>query len=90
MIRDIAVFTPEGTKAEDVFLVIQKEVGELMIKNRLFDVFTKTLEEGIKKTSYAYRLIFQSYDRTLTDEEVNSIMKKITEKMNNNSGWQVR
>ena len=90
MIRDIAVFTPEGTKEDEVLSIINKEAGELMIKNRLFDVFTKTFEDGTKKTSYAYRIIFQSYDRTLTDDEVNSIMTKITEKMNKNSGWQVR
>ena len=90
MIRDIAVFTPEGTKAESVFAIIEKEAGELMIKNRLFDVFNKTTSDGVTKTSYAYRLIFQSYDRTLTDDEVNAIMTKITEKMNKNEGWQVR
>ena len=90
MIRDIAVFTPEGTKAEEVFSIIQKEAGKLMIKNRLFDVFTKTLSDGVTKISYAYRLIFQSYERTLTDDEANSIMTKITEKMNTNTGWYVR
>ena len=90
MIRDIAVFTPEGTKPEEVFLIIEKEAGELMIKSRLFDVFTKALPDGTKKVSYAYRLIFQSYTKTLSDEEVNKIMVKITEKMNAKSGWQVR
>lgn len=90
MIRDIAVFTPEGTESEDVFMIISKEAGELMIKNRLFDVFTKTFPDGKVMTSYAYRLIFQSHERTLTDDEVNGIMTNITEKMNKNSGWQVR
>jgi phenylalanyl-tRNA synthetase beta chain len=90
MIRDIAVFTPEGTKADELFSIIQKEAGELMVKNKLFDVFTKTLSDGKIMTSYAYRLVFQSYDKTLTDEEVNRIMAKITEKMNANTGWQVR
>lgn len=90
MIRDIAVFTPEGTKAEDVLAILEEEAGELMLKNKLFDVFTKTFEDGSKKTSYAYRIIFQSYDRTLTEEEINTIMTKITEKMNSHKGWQVR
>ncbi len=90
MIRDIAVFTEEGTKAEEVFSIIEKEAGNLMIKNKLFDVFTKTFPDGSTKTSYAYRLVFQSYERTLTDLEVNKIMEKITEKMNSKDGWQVR
>ncbi|MFA5652211.1 MAG: phenylalanine--tRNA ligase subunit beta [Candidatus Paceibacterota bacterium] len=90
MIRDIAVFTPEKTKPVDVFSVIEKEAGELMIKSRLFDVFAKTMDDGIIKTSYAYRLIFQSYKKTLSDEEINAIMEKITAKMNAKTGWQVR
>ena len=90
MIRDIAVFTPEGTKSEAVFSIIQKEAGDLMIKSRLFDVFNKTNSDGVTQTSYAYRLIFQAYDRTLTDFKVNLIMTNITDKMNENIGWQVR
>jgi phenylalanyl-tRNA synthetase beta subunit len=61
-----------------------------MIKNRLFDVFTKKFEDGSSKVSYAYRLIFQSYERTLSDEEINLIMQKITDKLNAKEGWQVR
>jgi len=90
MIRDVAVFTPEGTKADDVFEIIKNEMTDLAVKTRLFDVFTKTFEDGTKKTSYAYRIIFQSYERTLSDEEVNAIMEKITLKMNSKSGWAVR
>lgn len=90
IIRDIAVFTPEKTKAEDVLAIIKKDAGELMTKSRLFDEFVKTFPDGSKKISYAYRLIFQSHARTLSDEEINKIMEKITEKMNKNKGWQVR
>ncbi|MFA6340720.1 MAG: phenylalanine--tRNA ligase beta subunit-related protein [Candidatus Paceibacterota bacterium] len=90
MIRDIAVFTPEKVKAEDVLKIILKEATELMIKHRLFDVFTKTFEDGTKKTSYAYRMVFQSNERTLSDDEVNGIVERMTKKMNDNAGWQVR
>ena len=40
--------------------------------------------------SYAFRLVFQSYERTLTDLEVNDIMTKITNKIKEKNGWQVR
>jgi len=90
MIRDVAVFTPDGTKPEEVFEIISSEAGELMIINRLFDVFNKKMEDGSIKISYAYRLIFQSYERTLSDNEINIIMQKITDKLNSKSGWQVR
>jgi phenylalanyl-tRNA synthetase beta subunit len=90
MIRDIAVFTPDGTKSEEVFEIISAEVGELMVKSRLFDVFTKKFPDGTSKISYAYRLVFQSYEKTLSDEETNLIMQKITDKMNSKKDWQVR
>ena len=90
MIRDVAVFTPIETKADEVFETIKTEAGELLIKNRLFDVFTKKFEDGSQKTSYAYRLVFQSYEKTLTDLEVNGIMDNITNKLNSKAGWQVR
>ena len=67
----------EGIKNEDVEKVIKKNMGELVIRGpELFDQFKK---DG--KTSYAFRLVFQSYDRTLTDAEINEIMTKITNKI---------
>ena len=88
--RDVAVFTPEGTEAEKVGGIIKEEAGSLLIKSRLFDTFTKKFPDGSAKISYAFRLVFQSYDKTLSDEEVNKIMDKIVSKLNTNSGWQVR
>ncbi|MDD5318871.1 MAG: phenylalanine--tRNA ligase subunit beta [Candidatus Pacebacteria bacterium] len=84
VVRDIAVFVPEGMSQDEPLKLIKKEVGELLVKDRLFDVFTK---EG--KTSYAYRLVFQSYGRTLTDVEIGAVMEKISLAMKT-LGWVVR
>jgi phenylalanyl-tRNA synthetase beta chain len=83
--RDIAVWVPEEVKAETLS-EIYKEFGTELLQGepRLVDTFTK---EG--RTSYAFRLIFQSYDRTLTIEEVNLIMSHITEKLSS-IGFEVR
>ncbi len=86
IVRDIALWTSVNTSPEEIVEIIKDNSGELLIKEpQLFDKFTK---EG--KTSYGYRMIYQSMDKTLTDEEVNAIMNKITEIMNNEEGWQVR
>lgn len=90
IVRDIAVFVPEGSPEDAVLEFIKKESGELLLKTRLFDVFTKVFPDGTKKTSYAYRLIFQSFERTLIDEEANAIMEKVTNLLNAQEGWQVR
>jgi phenylalanyl-tRNA synthetase beta chain len=69
--------------------VIRKEAGELLVSSRLFDVFTKEFPEG-KKDSYAFNLVFQSHEKTLSDEEVMVIMKRITKALVGQIGWVVR
>ena len=88
--RDIAVFVPKKIPSEKVLQKIMKMSGSLLVKYRLFDVFTKKFPDGNEKTSYAFRLVFQSDDRTLTDEEINKIMDGVTTTLNSERGWQVR
>lgn len=85
MVRDIAVWVPQGVEPE-ILVDIYKSFGtELLMKEpKLFDSFTKN-----DKTSFAYRLVFQSNDRTLTDEEINEIMLNITLKIKS-LGFEVR
>ncbi len=84
--RDIAVWMPEEDDPKKLFELLKENGTELLTKKPyLFDSFSK---DGRK--SYAYRLVFQSYDRTLTDEEVNSVMEKITAKIGENKNWQIR
>lgn len=73
IVRDIALWTPAGTLAEDVEKMIRNEAGELCVRIDLFDRFEK---EG--KISLAYRLIFQSFERTLTEVEANAVMEKLS------------
>lgn len=83
--RDVAVWVPENVSSEKVLKVIKENAGEMVVKGpEFFDEFKK---DG--KVSYAFRTVFQSYDRTLTDEEINEVMNKITEQIQAN-GWQVR
>jgi phenylalanyl-tRNA synthetase beta subunit len=83
--RDIAVWVPEGVAPEKLKELYQDMGTELLvIEPQLFDSFTK---DG--KTSFGYRLVFQSYEKTLTDSEVNSIMMNITDSIRA-LGWEVR
>jgi len=90
VLRDIAVFVPEGVEEKDVASVIEKEAGDLFVNKKLFDVFVKKFPDGTSKTSFAFRLVFQSQEKTLSDEEVNKIMGKVSKSLNGNDGWQVR
>ncbi len=88
--RDIAVFVPEEISSDTVLGTIQKEATNLLVNYKLFDVFTKVFPDGAKKTSYAFRLVFQAKDRTLTGEEINLIMEKITQILDSKESWKVR
>lgn len=83
--RDVAVWTPEGTSPEVVEEVIRASSGALVHRIDLFDSFTK---EG--RTSYAYRLVFLSEERTLTDEEVNEYMGNVYSSLKSKTGFEVR
>jgi phenylalanyl-tRNA synthetase beta chain len=85
MTRDVAVWVPQDTDAETVANMIKKESGKLLVCGpRLFDTFSK---DG--RMSLAYRIVFQSFERTLTDEELNPIMEKIYSALNN-KGFEIR
>ncbi|MCX6757675.1 MAG: hypothetical protein NTZ44_02220 [Candidatus Nomurabacteria bacterium] len=83
--RDIALWADESVESSQVLEIIKENAGELLARPpRLFDTFKK---EG--KVSYGFRLVFQSKDKTLTDEEVSIPMAKITEKLVSN-GFVIR
>jgi len=70
--RDIALWVSEGVQAQEVEAVLNEPAGDLRLRTDIFDEFTK---DG--KTSYAFRLVFQATDRTLTDDEVGTVMENV-------------
>lgn len=72
--RDIAMWVPDTTTWESIDSLCAQVGNSLVIRVDLFDTFSKEIE-GVKKTSYAFRLVFQSFEKTLTDDEVNEMMK---------------
>ncbi|HVB19669.1 MAG TPA: phenylalanine--tRNA ligase subunit beta [Candidatus Paceibacterota bacterium] len=73
IVRDIALWAPIGTEAPFIERIIHANAGEFLVQLDQFDRFEK---EG--KVSLAFRLIFQSTERTLTDDEINGIMVQVS------------
>jgi len=73
ILRDIATWLPDLQTPPDAEKIIKSEGGEWLVRVNLFDQFSKN-----DKTSCAFRLVFQSMDRTLTDEDVNAVIARIT------------
>lgn len=87
IVRDIAIFVPQEVTEEYIETLLKKEAGELVVRFAQFDKFQKPDENRI---SYGYRMVFQSFERTLTDDEVGAIMERVTLACNKEAGWQVR
>ncbi len=84
VLRDIAVWAPKDVSSKELIDLILETAGGIIVNNRLFDEYHK--DESI---SFAFRLVFQSSQKTLSDEEVNAVMEKIYEKLKKRN-WQVR
>jgi phenylalanyl-tRNA synthetase beta chain len=77
IVRDVSFWLPMGnstTEYQSFITDVFSSAGEGLMKvsSRNVDEYEK---EGRK--SVAFRLIFQSFERTLTDEEVNAAMEKV-------------
>ncbi|MFA5877453.1 MAG: phenylalanine--tRNA ligase subunit beta [Candidatus Paceibacterota bacterium] len=84
IVRDIAFWVPDGTDVGPTRSHIVESAGPLVVRCELFDTFSK---DG--RTSYAFRLVFQADDRTLTDEEINTWMDLVTKAVTQKN-WEVR
>lgn len=82
--RDISMVMDKGIMVGQVEDVIRKCGGKLLEDLKLFDIYEGSqIKEGCK--SVAYSISFRAKDRTLADQDVNTIMDKIIknlEKMN--------
>lgn len=85
MLRDIAVWMPSDSLPEELHEIVRIHSGELL---KRFDVFDEFEKEG--RTSYAFHLVFQSMEETLTDVVVGEIMAKIEADIAAKEGWEVR
>ena len=74
--RDISMVIKGEVFVGDIEKAIAKNGGKLLESVKLFDVYQgEQIEKGFKSVSYS--ITFRAPDRTLVDDEVNSVMDKI-------------
>ena len=84
-VRDVAVFVPNEIPRESVENFIKGHLIPVVVRFSMFDKFVKG-----DKTSYGFRLVFQSSEKTLTDEEINSVMNPIYETLKSQPNFEIR
>ncbi|MEG1751602.1 MAG: phenylalanine--tRNA ligase subunit beta [Clostridia bacterium] len=87
--RDIAVIVSEKTTVEELSASIKKSCGKIFESVDLFDIYRGSQVENGKK-SLAYKIKFSALDRTLVDDEVNEIVKKILKDLEFKFGARLR
>jgi phenylalanyl-tRNA synthetase beta chain len=73
-VRDVALLVAEAQDAGPVAGALGDACGPLAVQVRLFDVYRGEGIEGGKK-SLAFSVVYRAFDRTLTDEEIDSVHK---------------
>ena len=87
--RDIAVIVNEEVVIGNLETSIKKSCGNLFYDVKLFDIY-RSQAIGENKKSLAFNIKLLSYDKTLTDEEINGVIKKILKDLSYKFGAELR
>ena len=74
--KDLSILVDKNITSNEIAMKIKKKAGKLLIDINVFDLYEGKNIESNKK-SLAYSLTFGDNNRTLNDDEINSIMDKI-------------
>jgi phenylalanyl-tRNA synthetase beta chain len=87
--RDLALLVPDSTAAAAVAELIRGAAGVLLEDVVVFDVYSG---EGVpdQVRSIAFRLRFRASDRTLTDAEIDGVVKRVLQQLNDQMGVRQR
>ncbi len=87
--RDISFLVDEAISHSEVVALVRGLRLELLAETALFDIYRgEKLPAG--KKSMAYRIWYRSAERTLTDDEVNALHAKVTTKLKEKFGAEIR
>lgn len=88
--RDISFVVPKTFVPNNYFDLVRDVVGDIAEEMSLLDEYENEEKFGAGNKSYAYRIIYRSIERTLTDGEVNDLHKKLEEETKKTFGAQIR
>ena len=77
VVRDISFIVKNDFVPNNYFDLVRDVVGDMAEEMTLKDKYENDEKLGIGKVSYAYRITYRSIDKTLTNDEVNALHKKL-------------
>lgn len=79
IVRDISFVVPKHVSLNDYYEIVRDLGGDLVQEVKLLDRFENAEKFGTDKVSYTFRVVYQSFERTLTNTEVDTMHKKLEE-----------
>jgi len=89
IIRDLSIIIPRHIRSSEVFEIIENAAPKYLDDVDLIDVY-EDLKIGENNQSLTFRLVFLADDRTLTDQEVDKEMKRITTSLEEEFNAEIR
>jgi phenylalanyl-tRNA synthetase alpha chain len=81
VVRDISLVVDKNSFNVYRYYEIVREIGDELIEEvKLIDEYEDEKRFGVGKKSYAFRITYRHLDRTLTNEEIDAVHKKIEAK----------
>ncbi len=78
--RDISFVIDKSINLNNYYELVRDLAGNLIEEVKLIDEFENEEKFGKDKKSYTFHIVYRSLEKTLTNEEVNEIHDKITER----------
>lgn len=78
--RDISFIIDESINLNNYYEIVRDFADDLIEEVKLLDEYKDENKFGKNKKSYTFRIVYRSFERTLTNEEINKIQEKIREK----------
>jgi phenylalanyl-tRNA synthetase beta chain len=87
--RDISLLVDTDKSAQDVLSIIASFKSDLLFDTRVFDFYRgKNIPEG--RVSLAFSVTYGSYDRTLSEEEIDAVHNDLVEYVIDKTGGELR
>jgi phenylalanyl-tRNA synthetase alpha chain len=91
VVRDISFIVKSDFSPNNYFDLIRETVGEDLVEEvKLLDTYANPKKFGEGNVSYTYRILYRSLEKTLTNNEVDILHKKLEEATVAQYGAQVR
>ncbi|MBU0648860.1 hypothetical protein KJ969_02040 [Patescibacteria group bacterium] len=88
--RDISFIIDKNINLNNYYEIVRDFAEDLIEEVKLIDEYEDEEKFGKDKKSYTFRIVYRSFERTLTNEEINKIQEAIREKTKQDLGAVLR